>query len=399
VDGCGIVPFTDPYLRILHRRVLRRLGTDAEWPVFLVWIAARLRAVFALPGHLWRWSRNERVPARHLPGLAWYCWRWGLQPIEARAYRRLGPSGPRPIFSNVLAQRAQIALGAPEQREVVKDKVALVQRLAAAGLPVVDTIAVLWEPADLMLLTTLPPGGYFIKPRYGQGGHGASALHVEEGGLFRLGRHGTMDIARLVALLHRRLERQPFLLQPFVSVGSGLPMARPPGAVPLTLRLTTARPWGGEAVLHGAYLTVGGGNADDYDWRHWVRFPMDPENGRIEHGVTYGEPDLRVAKVPWDGTPIVGRSWPDFQSLRGMVLKGADLVPDVPMVGWDLLPGPAGPVFLEGNVLIGSFLPDLRTVLAGRPSRLPELLAGWVTGRESRHAAGTAGDQPQRQRD
>jgi hypothetical protein len=351
-DGGGPLPFRDPCLRRLHAQATKHLAARAGTGAGRLRFACAAVSLVLVPVRLYR---RGALSFRSLR----LCWREGATPGRIDFLTALLPEKSALYLPDRLALLCQSGIGDQQQSALLRDKLKTGLLLLEAGLPVPPLMAVLLPGDGVAELKGLPPGTYFFKPRFGFNSRNSFSAQRRADGVWLNGQGLPVDTETLAV----PAGGEPMLVQPFIAA-AGVPVTSPAAV----LRLTVSRLPGQAARLHSAYCVTprqGGGRTD---YRSVIRYPVDPETGRMEAACPSAAGE----------EPVAGRLWPDFDRLRGMVLKAADLVPGLPLTGWDVICAESGPVFLEGNVGVGGILPDLRDIRDGRPSVLPALYAAWL---------------------
>jgi len=90
--------------------------------------------------------------------------------------------------------------------------------------------------------------------------------------------------------------------------------------------------------------------ADSFRRRGNLLAALDPEKGTITRTIVRaGLEERELADNPHTGERLLGWSLPHFAEAREGVLRGARLLPEVRLQGWDVAIGPEGPVVVEVN--------------------------------------------------
>jgi len=375
-DGLGWRAGRDTALALMRRRAA------ADWrrglPRILrlvVWLADR--AVWPLA------ALPETIAFAHSRGLGYAraaqlfgdCVGSGAIPMEAQVWRSLhGDIHPLPGRS---ASLVQAGLGAPEGHHLLADKLATAEHLSGQGIvfPALHRLYTKGQAVDLPALTG-SQAGLFVKPRHGHAGRGCFAL-TRQGDEWRLDGRIVAPSA-LAERISRLALRDDVLVQDRLTAAPGLMDLAMDGKVPV-LRLVTACLPAGEPFLHSALLTVG---VPGQDSRHFldgaIYAPADPATGRLHPGLRLAEPKIRMDRLDWSGTMLTGRMLPDFASAVDMVLHAMKALPPLPLVHWDIVLTPAGPVVLEGNSAGNWIIASLPGIdgLAAYP--LAPLLERWM---------------------
>jgi hypothetical protein len=90
--------------------------------------------------------------------------------------------------------------------------------------------------------------------------------------------------------------------------------------------------------------------ADSFRRRGNLLAALDGEKGTLTRVVMRsGLEERELADNPYTGERLLGWSLPHFAAARELVLRGARLLPEVRLQGWDVAIGPEGPVVVEVN--------------------------------------------------
>lgn len=303
------------------------------------------------------------------------CIATGADPIDADLWRAIfderAPLGQR--AAGILLSQ----LGDRQGHHLLGDKLATAQRLAQAGLDVPRNLLSLPRQGDLSPQTlSAITGPAFVKPRGGFGGRGTFVLLPDSGGHWRV-EEQVVDTSALIARL--RSSDTELLIQELL---------RPPQALadlaegwrPAVLRLTTARhAMGTPPFLHSALLVIPVPKRHPRNFLEGQIFvPVSLKDGRLVAGYRFATPQARIRSLPWNDATIEGREIPGFNLAAEASLAAASAVPALPLINWDIVPTPRGPVILEGNTGGNWLLTNLpaRDDLAA--CSLPPLLVEWL---------------------
>ena len=140
------------------------------------------------------------------------------------------------------------------------------------------------------------------------------------------------------------------LAHPAISAVSGGRLA--------TVRFFTIVAEDGPHLFRACMKIPAGENAADNYWREGnLLAQLDMETGRIMrvtsgHGLKAEEHTTH----PDTGAALIGFVHPQWQEMRALALRGAALMHQVSMIGWDIACTAKGPVIIEMNELPDSFL-------------------------------------------
>jgi hypothetical protein len=177
------------------------------------------------------------------------------------------------------------------------------------------------------------------------------------------------DAARAAALARD----DDFLVQEHLRADSRLSDLATGGAAPV-LRLTLAREPRSPPFLHSAFLSVPVPDEPRDFRRGYLRVPIDPVSGVMHEGLWFAEPARRFARPWWSGSPLAGRRMPAFAEAVAAARRAMTLLPGLPLVSWDVVVAPRGPVFLGGEACGDWIL----TCLGAEPGPLLDLLERWT---------------------
>lgn len=400
---------------------LRRRGRAGWLLAGLLPLLSPLLWAVAVPvlvaGFLRRRSLLSPLPGPQAARLLADCWASGADPLECWLWRHWfsehshseHPHHPLPGRAAALVLPY---LGAAADHQTLRDKQAMADRLAAAGVPVPPTLGLLsggvlsggllsagllpaGHPADPAALPPVlraeGPARLFVKPRHGSGGVAAWPLDRLGPGLVRLNGRPPAPAAEALGRLSARLG-DDLLIQPRLTAApdlAALCAAGPEDGVPEdgglpVLRLTTARLPGQAPWLHSAllclpvpgqpprsflrghlYVPVDLGPSPGADQSihrvvppgihpvmntliHTV-IPGGPASGTLLPGLLLGQPQQRLEQVPWNGQPLAGQPLPHLEAAASAALRAMALLPGLPLVNWDIALTADGPLVLDGN--------------------------------------------------
>lgn len=370
LDGGGFLPPLDPDARRLHAWAARNVWRRFPWPVRPVAILTARILWCARAAPLTRaFARRNAIPRNRAIRLYADACLAGTPPAESYYWRYLLNARERPLSSRAFAKILS-QLGAPEQRKLLSDKVATAEALAIAGVRFPRQIALIPRGAAV---TTLPPGepALFVKPRSGAASRLTLAMDRLEGGAWRI--NGTdRNPAFVAALLQLALRRDDVIVQERLTATSELAdiaTIRPP-----VLRIHTLREPGGkrEPGIHSAILSTSMPRRSPPDGRpNMLMTPIAVEASTMQPGFRFPEP---LAGEPgWSGKPL-----PQYDEACRMALAGAALLDGLPLIAWEFILTPDGPVMLEGNSEPGHHYVGLAA--SAQPDTAPifPMLARWL---------------------
>lgn len=347
-----------------------------EWRRARPWWA-RAKAAWRVP----RFARVYDVSPTDALSLLIHCVRSGAQPGEAFAWSRLFPAEvPHPLPAHA-AVPLFARLGDAADRRVLTDKCAAADLLRQAGVPTPTQIAVLPRGRHIDRKAELwrTPAALFAKPRHGAAGRNCLAIDVLAGGRIRIyGRE--VDHTRLFARLTTVVADDDLLIQERVACDPAL-SALVGGAADdaPVVRLTTARLPDGDPFLQSALLLlkVPGEHRRD-GIRGDMRIPIHPRSGRLGSGIWLAQPEQRFDRLPWNGASFATQPVPWFDEAQATVLRAMQSVAGLPVVAWDLILSPTGPILLEGNTAGNWLLANLPRLQGFDATPLVPLLERWM---------------------
>ena len=338
-DGQGLRRPEDARLAALRAWAARLYRQGLPPWLRLLMPLARLAFAVVTVQRTTAFARRAGLDRRERRTLLMDCLTSGAQPVEAFAWRACFSSRhPLPARAGGLLLWS---LGDPAAHRLLLDKEAAGAMLQRAGLatPAVHAVIDRGSAPDPSLPVWTRPGVLFIKPRRGAGARGSYTATIGDKGLGpSLARH----IASLASdddlLVQDRIAAAPELADLTTD-------SRPP-----VLRITVARAVAGRPFVHAASLSIQVPRENPRDFlRGHLRAPVDLASGRLGPGLSFHDAGRQVERLPWNDAPLAGRPLAVWPAVATMVLRAMDLVPDLPLVAWDVIPGAEGPVILEGN--------------------------------------------------
>lgn len=382
-DGQGLFTSTTGALTGLRSWAAKRFWQRTPlWSRPLLIPVSRLGWAAASVVHVWAYARSQDLPRQLLPQLLMDCMRSGARPNEALIWRQFFiPSGLHPLPGRA-AGRVLSQLGSPAEHALLRDKKAAAERLARAGLPVPPLVMVIprGQAVDLADPVWSLPGHLFIKPRRGSASRRTIALDVLAAGFYRINDASMIPAESLRNRLSNMSLREmdDLLVQTRLFAAPELADLVSSGTAPV-LRLTTARNPGEAPFLHGALLSIDvPGEAPRHFIRGQVRVPINVVTGSMASGIWFLHPGVRYDHLPWNQAQLIDRSLSGLHKSVEIVLQAMALFPCLPLVNWDLILTPAGPVILEGNTGGDWILTNLSSLQQIETVDLAPLLRRWA---------------------
>jgi hypothetical protein len=123
-----------------------------------------------------------------------------------------------------------------------------------------------------------------------------------------------------------------------------------------TVRFYTLGGPNGVELFRACWKITAGANMSDNIWRGNILAALDYETGQIKRAVRgSGLDQVEVETHPDTGTPLVGFAVPEWQRARQLVLDAAQVLAEIPVIGWDVAISSHGPLLVEANDM-----PDFR---------------------------------------
>jgi hypothetical protein len=256
---------------------------------------------------------------------------------------------------------------------LVENKIAANAYLSAFGLPTIPSAAIYAEKlgtSQPKLLTSRDELGAFLRrddvyPLFGKPAEGFQSL-----GSAGLARYNGAD-DRIERTDGERIRVDAFVEDIVTHYASGYlfqPLTSPhPDVAALcgdrlaTCRMLTLNTESGPKLHRAVWKIPAAGNAADNYWRTGnILARIDPASGRIESAMTGAGFDLAdVTHHPDTGARLIGARIPNWESMKAASVEGARLMHQVPMIGWDMAPGPDGAIIVEMNQTPDVFLHQL----------------------------------------
>lgn len=345
-----------------------------RWTTFSAWRATwhmvrrlgpEVRAREGLPLRLQAWRTLRLSLGWCIPPAEVYRYRLYRQPAAALdyVYDHETPAYHR-RRSAPLGLRARSAAR-------LQDKLALAEELAAAGLPMVPTLACVRRGSRATLDAWLhPQTAVFCKTRSGNRGIGAFAAWVTADGP----RGETFDGAALptAEAVERAwcdlLALDDALVQPRLQNHAALQSL---GATDDAITVRFISQWvDARPRCLSATLEVPAGRQERTGRPTYVILPIEPSSGRLLPCPADALPTAASRRRALLVSSKLGEAAavPDWASIEESSYRGHRRFPDVGAVAWDWVVTPQGPRLLEGNPGWGVAMPQ---ILHGG------LLAGW----------------------
>ncbi|HEY4088199.1 MAG TPA: sugar-transfer associated ATP-grasp domain-containing protein [Bryobacteraceae bacterium] len=364
---------------------LRRQSAASFWKQVPFWsrppliAISRLGWVAAACHRIFRHLSSEPMPPSLAIRILGDCISTGASPNEALIWRQFfNPAAPHPLPGRA-ASGLLSRLGNSDEHRLVADKQLTAELLAREGLPVPPLLGLLRHgefPGPAAPLWC-EPARLFVKPRIGAASRGTFSLEVTGAGTCRINNGSTVPIESLRDRLTFAATGD-FLVQPYLFAAPALADLTTAGAAPV-LRITTARNPREAPFLHSALLAIDvPGESPRHFIRGQLRVPIDVVTGQMRSGIWFLHPDRRYPSLPWNHAPLTGRTIPDLPAALEMALRAMDLLPGLPLVNWDLIVTPSGPVILEGNTCGNWILTNLSMIDEPGTTPLDLLLRKWA---------------------
>lgn len=274
----------------------------------------------------------------------------------------------RDYIPSILADRYVYVINPKDCIDWLEDKLQFDERMAAAGLPHVRTLATLTRAqsavsaiardgarlgmSDLWRLAREQGHvALFVKPRFGLGGEGAFKLNVEEDGF---GRDGVVLSEAALATKLSETAYAEFLVQPYFAQHPALKRINPTSVN--TLRILTLRTDDSVEII-ASYLRVGAGASETDNGSHGgYSAHADLQTGAVGR---FGRVHLTFAKSrgaeihPATGVAFGSVRLPHVEAVVDLVTRGARAFAPLRVIGWDVAIGPDGPAAIEANSIPG----------------------------------------------
>jgi hypothetical protein len=349
----------------LFLRPLLWLADRVLWPLAVLWPTAKF-------------AKARRMDVIVAVRLYRDCVLTGAGPMDAHVWRCVfGEPHPLPARVNGLLMAS---LGDPEAHRLLADKLACADHLMRNNVtfPVLRGLYRQHREIDLPAAALVGPG-LFVKPRHGCGGWGCFTLTRSEDIWCVDG--WPVKPSNLRDQLAQLLRRDDLLLQEHLTAAPELADLTAEGRAPV-LRLVTARHPGESPFLHSAFMTI---PVPGRNPRHFLDgilvAPIDLASDRMVAALSLADPRRELQSLSWSGAPVSGRALPRLDDAVAMVLRAMTALPALPVVHWDIILTPTGPVLLEGNSAGNWILASLPDAGGLSACSLASILTRWLPAR------------------
>lgn len=194
---------------------------------------------------------------------------------------------------------------------------------------------------------------FIIKPCRGGEGIGIFLLDADDSVMMSvnsiLDKYNEVNSDAIRRLPHMKsilLERKELIIEPVIENHSDLRKIHPSSLN--TMRIPTLFT-SGKFVVMGAYIRFGrDGSVVDNINAGGMTAEVDLDTGVIMTPAV-DHAGKQYVVHPTTGEIIVGLKIPYWEEVKEMVLKAAEVTPEVKYIGWDVTVTPTGPVIIEGN--------------------------------------------------
>lgn len=381
IDGQGTrSPADDEFADLRRWASSRWRSRQSLWVRVLLVPAARCAWYVATPLLVRRFARALDLPASARAPLRVHCLRSGAQPVDAWIWHHVfSPTARHPLPGRATSVFLS-EIGNRAASQLLADKIATADLLEAAGLSTPPCLAMIRRgaTANLDAPPWLAPAALFVKPRHGAARRGVLAIDVLGAGRYRI--DGGQPIGRPPLLERMRIgaAHDDLLVQARLTPASEIVDLMAGDDVPV-LRVTTAREPNGQPFVHSALLEV---HVPGERPRSFIRghlyAPIELRAGELRSGVWFARPHERYARLPWNAALLDGRPLAGLRPALAAAVRAMQLLPGVPLVNWDIVLAPQGPVILEGNTGGNWILTSLPERLGVETVPIVPLLRRWV---------------------
>ncbi|MEM7507959.1 MAG: sugar-transfer associated ATP-grasp domain-containing protein [Pseudomonadota bacterium] len=279
-------------------------------------------------------ARAARQGPRHLWARAWAAALLrNVPPWEFADYQFFRPGTPQTGWR--FTRETAAALTSMTDRDtafLIADKARFAEWLDEQGIPAVPTLTIFEDGNSLV-----------TKPPHGSQGQGVQAWIACDGGFrahagFGPGKGPTLTIAELEAHIARNnLIAQPLIASPLGQAAIRVVTYREETPAQVFDSLIQVAAPSDFCTHRGPFRRINAASGQ----------VLPPGPGQIR---SIFAPDL--GEVASEGQSVPG--W--TQIIDGLLRAHDSLTPPIPLIGWDILIGPDGPLVLEGNTGIGLHL-------------------------------------------
>lgn len=232
-----------------------------------------------------------------------------------------------------------------EQVEVLSDKKLFAEFFGARKIRVPSVLAM--ASAGVLRIDLDWREDVFLKPRWGSRSSGVERWDWNGSAYCK----GFGDTVLDEAALRRRLEGlsldRDYLVQPRLRNHPEIEDLSN-GSV-IVFRILTVR-FKGKTEIVAPVAQLPYDNRVDDVWREWVvAVTVGLESGELGTILGKDESGSRSGMHPSTGARVVGRRVPDWAEGIALLRRAHEALPDVLVVGWDLVFTPEGPCLIEGN--------------------------------------------------
>jgi hypothetical protein len=386
VDGSGVIPGGTRRQRLFQDVAARGFwGRVPAWYRVPALIAARLLWLAACPVRVLRESRNPFARFCDLPSALWCGWVLGKPPSATILHRALarGANTSLDYASQIPGDRQGIlllaALGRRDEIVLATDKLEIADRLAKLGIPVPSTRTVISRGLSPDIGTPPWTGTekLLAKPRHGSHAQGLSTITCLGAGFFSIKGGPPVTRAQLSQKLTAAARRDSLLVQSYIAPSPDTRDLSPDAPVVIRAFVTRQGPHQDVSVVSAMLKILPPGMDAPVGIDELLLVPIDVGHGTLADGLLLDRPGDRWPRTPWTGAPLRGRPVPDWRDIADIVARASAVLPGIPVIGWDVLLGPEGPVILEANTGVSLFRAMLWHIDSGLPSPVPATLEAW----------------------
>ncbi len=354
-------------------------------------LVARLLWLVRCPAIVLSQRHHYNAGFRSALSALWSGWAHGKHPGDTFQYLALAgkSTGRRALVDSMPGSRqASLALqylSSSADLAMASYKRRTAERLAEIGVPVPRTFLELARHAipDVSGAPWNSGIKLLLKPRHGMQAKGILTVQQLANGDFQVGADTILGKLALTATLVAALKADSLLVQEYVNPSTAL-RDLSPDAPPVIRVFSMRRAPGGPSRPVSAFLKLLPPGLDvPYGVDHLLLIPINIETGILDAAILFDSPDRRFDASPWTGAPVLGVKLPEWPLICEITERAGAILPDTPLIGWDILLGNSGPVILEANTGVSLFRAMLREFEHGLPSQVPTTLQAWAALRRS----------------